>query len=684
MKQVQRLIAGSEVLINTSVRFLPALMALLIFWPAVEANAQSPVCGSSLNDTAIHTPPNYTCSSAPCTSNPFPPPSGINQSITDPQYGCAITRLTTFGEFGSGLSTHHNYSTETPFNADSSKLLVINDSGQWAVIDRQGNVTVDVNNFPNNNDSSLVWDVSSASVFYITNSNQFIKATINGTNNVTTAVKHTFSGFTNVTIPDQTDISDDGCKIWLEADSGSGGTAVSYNLCTDTVNSQSLNIGPKDSGTAVPSWHKIQTFPSGKMLMTWNNQPTGQGAEVIFNTDGTLYWDPGFGNNSSHADVGTDLQNREVLLSSANGVNFGTPACSNLWTSINVFDINAKAVVACMIENIAPWHISYRDSSKGWVALSTFDMGACPDYSCFDTTPTNRLAANWQSIWPLYGEELLLVKVDGSAVYRLAHHRSRSLEAYYASPRAAISRDGKYIAWDSNFDISDTGQAQYADVYLTPNPISSSGSAFALVQKSAPGFVQASSQSTTFNSIGSGHLLIVCAYDNTDATVTTSISDTLGSAWSATTAITTTGGSGGPLTMRIFYAVAPTAGNDTITLSQSSGTAPLGGLYFEYSGNSSSNVLDMTASQAATGSTSSASSPNITTTGPHDLLVGFIGDTSGSGTITAGSGYTMQLTDVNFYTGAEDRLNVPVGTYSATATLPTGDAGWIAIVASFK
>lgn len=677
MKLAQRVVVRPE---------MRVLAVFLILCSAAVATAQTPTCGSSLNDTTIHTPPNYTCSSAPCTSNPFPPPSAINQSITDPQFGCTITRLTTFGEFGSGLSTHHNYSTETPFNADSSKLLVINDSGQWVVIDTQGNVVVNVNSFPNNNDSSLVWDVTNPNVFYITNSNQFIKATIGGANSVTTSVKHTFTSFTNVTIPDQTDLSDDGCKIWLEADNGSGGAAVSYNLCTDTVNSQSLNIGPKDSGTAVPSWHKIQTFPSGKMLMTWNNQPSGQSAEVIFNTDGTLYWDPGFGNNSSHADVGTDLQNREVLLSSANGVNFGTNACGSLWSGINIFDINTKSVVSCLIDNIPPWHISYRDSSKGWVALSMFDSGSCPDYSCFDTTSPSRLASNWQSIWPLYGEELVLVKVDGSAVYRLAHHRSRSLEAYYAAPRAAISRDGKYIAWDSNFDISNTGQAQYADVYITPNPVSGSGSGsgFALVQKSAPGFVQAGSQSVTLNSVGSGHLLIVCAYDNIDSSVTTSISDTLGSTWSDTSAITNTQGTGGSLTMRIFYTVAPASGNDTITLTQSSGSAPLGGLYFEYSGNSSSNVLDATAGQAATVSGSSASSPNVTTTGPHDLLLGFFGDTSGSGTITAGSGYTVQLTDANFYTGAEDRRNLSAGTYNATATMPSADAGWIGIIAAFK
>src|SRR5579859_6168481 len=566
MKSAQQVVVRPGMLMKTSMGFVPVLVAILILCSAVDAQAQNPVCGSSLNDTTIHTPPNYTCSSPPCTSNPFPPPQqlGINHSITDPQYGCPITRLTTFGEFGTDLSTHHNYSTETPFNADSSKLLVLDASGRWAVIDaQQGNVIVDVAFFPMNNDSSLVWDVSNANVFYITNGNHFIAATITGTNTVTTSVKHTFSSFIHVTIPDQTDLSDDGCKIWLEADNGSGGTAVSYNLCTDTVNSQSLNIGPKDSmdASVIPSWHKIQIFPSGKMLMTWQNQPTTQGPEVIFNTDGTLYWDPGFG-ASSHADVGTDLQNHEVLLSVANGVDFGTHRCSNLFTSINVIDINAKAAVSCLIDNIPPWDISYRDSAQGWVAISTFDMGSCPDYSCFDTTMPSRLASNWQSIWPLYGEEVLLVKIDGSAVYRLAHHRSRSAEAYYAQPRAAISRDGKYIVWGSNFDISSntTADPQYSDVYITPNPVSASGSSFALVQKSAPGFVQASSQSVTLSGVGSGHLLIVCAYDNAGSGVTTSISDTLGSTWSGTSAISNTQGSGGPLTMRVFYAVAPAGG----------------------------------------------------------------------------------------------------------------------------
>ena len=47
-----------------------------------------------------------------------------------------------------------------------------------------------------------------------------------------------------------------------------------------------------------------------------------------------------------------------------------------------------------------------------------------------------------------------------------AHHRSRSAEYYWAESRAAISRDGRYVIFDSNMNLSDTGLNDYTDVYL--------------------------------------------------------------------------------------------------------------------------------------------------------------------------------------------------------------------------
>ena len=420
----------------------------------VTANAPSlgGPCGQK-DDGLIHIPSGY--------GSFIPPATG--HSYVDPQYGCPITRLTTIAEFRPAMGNHHNYSTITPFNADSSRVMLLTSDGWLTIVDVRGNVVVPITNMPAMNSPDFPWDPVNPTVFYFTNGNQFLKGTVSGSTVSTTAL-HTFTGYSSVLAPDQEDLSDDGCKYWLVGTPSTGGSplGILYNLCTDTIISQGLVVGEKDSATG---WHKIQIFPSGKMLMTWNSNGTtnGTGGE-IYNTDGTLYWH--LYDITAHNDVGIDLVGREVVIGTANG-KLSINACGDAWKSLTVVDINARAPVNCLMNNIIGWHVSYRDSPRGWVLVSMFDQGTCPDYSCFDTASPSHLVSNWQSIWPLYGEELLLVKVDGTAVYRLAHHRSRSAEYYWAEPRAAISRDGKYVVWDSNFDISSTGDGNYTDVYLT-------------------------------------------------------------------------------------------------------------------------------------------------------------------------------------------------------------------------
>src|SRR5204862_6475807 len=54
----------------------------------------------------------------------------------------------------------------------------------------------------------------------------------------------------------------------------------------------------------------------------------------------------------------------------------------------------------------------------------------------------------------LYEDELILAHIDAHnsnpKIYRLAHARSRAMENFGAQPHAAISRDGKYVIFDSN------------------------------------------------------------------------------------------------------------------------------------------------------------------------------------------------------------------------------------------
>jgi len=410
-------------------------------------------CGQ-LGDGLIHLPPNY---------NSFSPPAR-GQSYVDPQYGCTVVRLTQ-GISQFGVPAHHYYSTITPFNADDSRIMLYLDNGSPAIVDLTGNVVVPAGNIPGSNTNNHPWDPSNPAVFYYTNINQFIKGTISG-NTVTGTALRTFTGYSTCVIPDQEDVTDDGTKIWLvctpSGGSASQNVAVLYNLATDVIVSQSLVVGAQEGG-----WHKIQIFPSGKMLLTGGSLCT----QCIYNTDGTLYWNPPFA-YSGHADVGTDLQGREVMISTASGVDSLNACGTEKWSSLTAVDINAKTPVGCVIgkppsPGIPSWHISYRDSANSstgkWVLTSMFDQGTCPgDYSCF----TSRLAANWTSLWSAYSEELVLAKIDGSQVYRLGYTWSRSAENYWAQPHAAISRTGKYMVFDSNFNISNTGFSQYSDVYL--------------------------------------------------------------------------------------------------------------------------------------------------------------------------------------------------------------------------
>jgi hypothetical protein len=705
MKRTQRTITSLGTF-RTKTRniFLTLILAHLILSTALIATAQTQPCGTP-NDKAIHTPPSYTCGTPPCASNPFPPPvkgSPYVDPVQDPahpinpQNRCVITRLTDAAGDNLGAAVHHQYGTINPINATDTYVMLLLEDGNTEIVDTSGNVIVPVSNMPGTNTRDMPWDLSISTRFYYAVGKTIDAGDITGLPQcaaqhnctITTTTLTTFSAYATVEIPDQEDISDDGNHLWLVGDT----KAFLYTISTRQAGPV-MEVGTKDSSTG---WHKIQIMPSNRMLMTWNNNAHASGAgQEVYNTDTTLNWH--MLDNTIHTDCGKDLIGNEVCVVSRVPDTGGgiTPACPNPGDptqdgGIDVINMSTHQAQCLLEAHFADTEVSFRDGNAGggWVFVTFFNSSACPTYSCFDTTTSSHLDPNWASNWGLmnsvvvpYAEEGLLVRIDnnnGPNTYRLFYSRSRSSEYYWAIPRGAISRDGTYVVFDSNFDISNTGLANYTDVYLSHVP------AHALIQKSAPGFVQATSQSVAMSAVGSGHLLVVGAYSNAVSGVSMSVSDTQGNTWSSTSAFTNTQGTGGPLTMQLFYTVARSSGNDTITLSQSSGTAPLGGLYFEYSGNSSTNVLDASAGQSAPGSTSSASTPSITTTGSADLVIGFFGDTSGSGTITAGPGYTLELSDAGFYAGAEDQFNVPAGAHLATAVLPSSDAGWIGIIAAFK
>ena len=437
------------------------------------------ICGVT-DDGRPHLPLSYTCSSASCGSNPFPPPAK-GSSYSDPEYGCGVRRLTDAVGDRLGTAAHHNYGTVNPMNANDTYVMINLEDGSKEIIDTLGEVVVAPGNMPPANSQQVPWDISISTRFYYTAGATIQRADIAGlptcaaahSCTVVSTKLHDFGGvYANVQIPDQEDISDDGNHLWLVGDT----SVFLYTIGANTVG-PAMSVGTKDSGNG---WHKIQILPSNRLLMTWSPNGRGPGAgQEIYNTDGTLNWH--MFDNTLHTDCGRDLSGNEVCvvarIPDTGGGITGVGACPT-WTGtqdggIDVINMSTHQAQCLVDVNWADTEVSFRDgrAGAGWVFITFFNSGSCPTYSCFDTTTPSHLAPAWATQWTHFAEEGLLVRIDNnngsSNKYRLFHTRSRSSEYYWAIPRGAISRDGVYVIFDSNFDISDTGLPNYTDVYLT-------------------------------------------------------------------------------------------------------------------------------------------------------------------------------------------------------------------------
>ena len=398
------------------------------------------LCGEQ-DDGLVHIPPGF---------NDFVPPA-LGSNYSDPQYGCTVTRLSD-GKSQLNLAVHHQYSTISAMNQDDTLVMLATEWGQGMVVDTSGHIVVSARDFPAINSSDMPWARDSADSFYYTNKNILYKGTVTG-HAVRSIPLHAFAGHSNVAIPDQEDLSDDGDHLWIV----SGPQTFLYTISKGATG-PAINVGGKDENCG---WHKIQITPSNKIFVTWSCNGAGNGrGQEVYGADGALYWH--MFDSSLHTDIGRDLDGNEVAVVDRIPDTY-KDACQS-GGGADTIRMDPPHTVSCLADiNWASAHISYRDSTQGWVAISFFDPDPCPHYSCFHP---QRLDPGWQSMWRHFYEEIVLVKIDGSAVLRLAHHRSRSAEYYWAESRAAISRDGRYVVFDSNMNLDNTGLSDYADAYL--------------------------------------------------------------------------------------------------------------------------------------------------------------------------------------------------------------------------
>lgn len=112
----------------------------------------------------------------------------------------------------------------------------------------------------------------------------------------------------------------------------------------------------------------------------------------------------------------------------------------------------------------APQHLYLTD----WI----LDHISCrgPAGWCLVTAANNPLNGSWDPL----EEELFLMKLDGSGIVRIGHHRSNpdlqpsNDEYYWAQPRASFSGDGRYVIFDTNWSTAPDTNAMIIDLAETP------------------------------------------------------------------------------------------------------------------------------------------------------------------------------------------------------------------------
>ena len=396
---------------------------------------------ASPDDTRILTPPDYTT---------FLPP-GAGRSYRDPVFRTNITRITDathttdFANSVRNLTWIENeYSTASPFNNDNSRLILVHES-YFGLYDGKGKA---LGNLPleMNASSEPRWSRRNNSTLYYRRGNQLKSYNVS---TAATNVVHTFGHYSSISGKGQMDISLDGDHFVLVGDSR---YVFVYTLSTDTEGRVF------DTGG---SFGVVSITPDNSVTISWLQAGLGlrNGIELF---DGDMNFVRQLTHAGGHMHMGVDVGGESVLIWTNSADPQPIPNCNNGIVKVRIGDGTQTCLLA--LDWSLAVHISAADNT--WAFAETYNPS--------DVIPP----AGW---FP-YTNELLQIKLDGSEIRRLAHHRSRPLDStvppfydsYVYQPKVTASRDGALIVYGSNFGLQVIlGYPHpYADTYLIATGIS--------------------------------------------------------------------------------------------------------------------------------------------------------------------------------------------------------------------
>ncbi len=378
-----------------------------------------------LTDSAQYVPLDYYT---------FVPPSP-GSTYLDTNFGSTIKRISAAQNTASSLTggnlsiITNEYATMSPFNIDNTFLILQHDS-YFGLYDGNGTYLKDLP-FVVNAGAEPRWSKTNPSILYFVNGNQLKQIDVT---TLSINVVHTFSGYGTISGKGESDISEDG-KHFVFA--GDNRYVFIYDIAAD---SQSAVF---DTG-GVP-FDSLYVTPDNHATITWY-QPGSSRFNGIELFDGNMSFLRQVARAGGHMDVARDTNGDEVLL----WANAGDPqpVCNNGIVKIRLSD----GLQTCLVT--LDWSLATHTSApdnNGWVFVET--------YAPSDPSPLTG--------WPQYTNEILQVKLDGSEIRRVAHHRSRPFDTYYYTPRTSTSHDGSKIVFSSNFGLQRLGYPSlYTDVYM--------------------------------------------------------------------------------------------------------------------------------------------------------------------------------------------------------------------------
>jgi hypothetical protein len=380
-----------------------------------------------LTDGAVYTPLNYY------TFNP--PAAGAG--YVDPAFGSSVRRISSARTTSSSLTAGNlgmvtnEYATMSPFNKDNSRLILQHDS-YTGLYDGNGTFLKDLP-YVVNAGSEPRWSKTDPAILYFVNGNQLKQIDVNSG---AQTVIHTFSEYGTISGKGESDISEDGKHFVFAGDSR---YVFIFDISTRTK-SAIFDAGGR-------SFDSLYVTPNNNATITWYTNGTSRfnGIELF---DGNMAFQRQVARAGGHMDIARDVNGDEVLLW-ANAAD-AQPVCQNGIVKIRLHDAHQTCLIS--LDWSLAVHVSAPDNN-GWAFVETYTPG--------DPNPTGGL-------WPKYTNEIIQVRLDGSEVQRLAHHRSRPFDSYYYTPRASTSHDGTKIVFSSNYGLQQLlgYPSLYVDTYL--------------------------------------------------------------------------------------------------------------------------------------------------------------------------------------------------------------------------